>query len=89
MNGSQCPKSDAAMACSGHAASKLLPSFHRHRAARSATTVGGTMKTNSLQFIYQAINAIATGKYCAEIEEMLSDAIEQKLLAINEQAQAA
>lgn len=47
------------------------------------------MKTNSIQFIYQAINAIATGKYCAEIEELLSDAIEQKLLAVNEQAQAA
>lgn len=53
------------------------------------TAVGGTMKTNSIQFIYLAINAIATGKYCAEIEELLSDAIEQKLLAVNEQAQAA
>jgi hypothetical protein len=41
------------------------------------------MKTNSIQFIYQAMNAIASGKHDPETEQCLSDAVEQELLAIN------
>jgi hypothetical protein len=41
------------------------------------------MKTNSIQFIYQAMNAIASGKHDSETEQCLSDAVEQELLAIN------
>jgi hypothetical protein len=41
------------------------------------------MKPNSIQFIYQAMNAIASGKHDPETEQCLSDAVEQELLAIN------
>jgi hypothetical protein len=41
------------------------------------------MKTNSIQFIYEAMNAIASGKHDPETEQCLSDAVEQELLAIN------
>ena len=41
------------------------------------------MKTNSIQFIYQAMNAIASGKHDPETEQCLSDAVEQELLVIN------
>ena len=41
------------------------------------------MKTNSIQFIYEAMNAIASGKHGPETEQCLSDAVEQELLAIN------
>jgi hypothetical protein len=41
------------------------------------------MKRNSIEFIYQAMNAIASGKHDSETEQCLSDAIEEELLAIN------
>jgi hypothetical protein len=41
------------------------------------------MKPNSIQFIYQAMNAIASGKHDAETEQYLSDAVEEELLAMN------
>jgi len=40
------------------------------------------MKSNSIEFIYEAINALASGKHDPETEQCLSDAIEQELLAI-------
>jgi hypothetical protein len=41
------------------------------------------MPTNSIEFIYQAMNAIASGKHDPETQQCLSDAIEEELLAIN------
>ena len=41
------------------------------------------MKRNSIEFIYQAMNAIASGKHDPETEQCLSDAIEEELLAMN------
>jgi len=41
------------------------------------------MKRNSIEFIYQAMNAIASGKHDPETELCLSDAIEEELLAMN------
>ena len=41
------------------------------------------MKRNSVKFIYQAMNAIASGKHDPETEQCLSDAIEEEILAIN------
>jgi hypothetical protein len=41
------------------------------------------MKPNSIEFIYQAMNAIASGKHDPEAEQCLSDAIEEELLVIN------
>jgi hypothetical protein len=41
------------------------------------------MKPDSIEFIYQAMNAIASGKHDPETEQCLSDAIEEELLAIN------
>jgi hypothetical protein len=41
------------------------------------------MKPNSIQFIYQAMNAIASGKHDPETEQYLSDAVEEELLAMN------
>jgi hypothetical protein len=41
------------------------------------------MTSNSIEFIYQAINAIASGKHDPETEQWLSDAIEEELRAIN------
>ncbi len=40
------------------------------------------MKRNSIEFIYQAMNAIASGKHDPETEQCLSDAIEEELVAI-------
>jgi hypothetical protein len=40
------------------------------------------MKSNSIEFIYEAMNALASGKHDPETEQSLSDAIEQELLAI-------
>ena len=41
------------------------------------------MKPNSIEFIYKAMNAIASRKHDPETEQCISDAIEQELLAIN------
>ena len=41
------------------------------------------MKLNSIDFIYQAMNAIASGKHDPETEQCLSDAIEEELLVMN------
>jgi hypothetical protein len=41
------------------------------------------MKPNSIEFIYQAMNAIASGKHDPEAEQCLSDAIEEELLVMN------
>jgi hypothetical protein len=41
------------------------------------------MKPNSIEFIYRAMNAIASGKHDSETEQCLSDAVEEELLAIN------
>ena len=41
------------------------------------------MKPNSIEFIYQAMNAIASGKHDPETEQHLSDAVEEELLAMN------
>ena len=41
------------------------------------------MKPNSIQFVYQAMNAIASGKHDAETEQYLFDAVEEELLAMN------
>lgn len=38
---------------------------------------------NSFEFIFQAMNAIASGKHDPETEQCLSDAIEEELFAIN------
>jgi hypothetical protein len=41
------------------------------------------MNPNSIEFIYKAINAIASGKHDPETEQCLSDAIEEELFVIN------
>jgi hypothetical protein len=41
------------------------------------------MNPNSVEFIYRAMNAIASGKHTPETEQCLSDAIEEELLAMN------
>jgi hypothetical protein len=41
------------------------------------------MKPHSIEFIYKAMNAIASGKHDPETEQCLSDAIEEERLAIN------
>jgi hypothetical protein len=43
----------------------------------------GFMNPNSIEFIYKVINAIASGKYDPEIEQCLSDVIEEELLLFN------
>jgi hypothetical protein len=43
----------------------------------------GFMNPNSIEFIYTAINAIASGKHNPETEQCLSDAIDEELLLIN------
>jgi uracil DNA glycosylase len=43
----------------------------------------GFMNPNSIEFIYKAINAIASGKHNPETEQCLSDAIDEELLLIN------
>lgn len=43
------------------------------------------MNTDSIDFIYKALNEIASGKHCPEMEQCLAYAIEQGLLAINAQ----
>jgi hypothetical protein len=40
------------------------------------------MKTNSIDFIYRAMNAIASGKHDPETEQCLAEAIEGELLEI-------
>jgi hypothetical protein len=40
------------------------------------------MKSESVQFIYQAMNAIASGTHDPETEQCLYDAVEQELLAM-------
>ncbi|HEY5029838.1 MAG TPA: hypothetical protein VIK39_15630 [Candidatus Angelobacter sp.] len=41
------------------------------------------MNPNSIEFIYKAINAIASGKHGPETEQCLSDAIAEELLVMN------
>ena len=41
------------------------------------------MKPNSIEFIYKAMNAIASGKHDRETEQCLADAVEEELLAIH------
>ena len=41
------------------------------------------MKPNSIEFIYKAMNAIASGKHDSETEQSLADAIEEELLTMN------
>jgi hypothetical protein len=41
------------------------------------------MKRNSIEFIYQAMNAIASGKHDPETQQCLSDAVEEELLSMN------
>jgi hypothetical protein len=41
------------------------------------------MKTSSIEFIWKAMNAIASGRHDPETEQCLSDAIEEELLAMN------
>lgn len=41
------------------------------------------MKRNSIEFIYKAMNAIASGKHDPETEQCLSDAIREELLMMN------
>ncbi|HKE32128.1 MAG TPA: hypothetical protein VKD65_10420 [Candidatus Angelobacter sp.] len=40
------------------------------------------MKTNSIKFVYETINAIACRKHDVETEQCLVDAIKRELLAI-------
>jgi hypothetical protein len=40
------------------------------------------MKTNSIDFIYGAMNAIASGKHDPETEQCLAEAVEGELLEI-------
>lgn len=40
------------------------------------------MKANSIDFIYQAMNAIASRRHNPDIEQQLSEAIEEEILAI-------
>ena len=41
------------------------------------------MNPNSVEFIYKAINAIASGKHDLMTEQCLSDAIEEELFLLN------
>jgi hypothetical protein len=41
------------------------------------------MNPNSIEFIYKAMNAIASGKHSPETEQCLSEAVEEELLLIN------
>ena len=41
------------------------------------------MKSKSIEFIYQAMNAIASGKHDAETEQQLCEAVEEEILALN------
>jgi hypothetical protein len=41
------------------------------------------MNPNSIEFIYRAMNAIASGKHDPETEQCLADAVDEELLAIN------
>jgi hypothetical protein len=41
------------------------------------------MNPNSIEFIYKAINAIASGKHGPETEQCLSDVITEELLVMN------
>jgi hypothetical protein len=41
------------------------------------------MKPNSIEFIYQAMNALACGKHEPETEQCLSDAIAEELFVMN------
>ena len=43
------------------------------------------MNSDSIDFIYKALNEIASGKHDPEMEQCLADAIEQELFAINAQ----
>ena len=43
------------------------------------------MRISSMEFIYKAMNALASHKHDPETEQCISDAIEQELLAINAQ----
>ena len=40
------------------------------------------MKPNCIEFIYSAMNALASGTHDPETEQTLADAIEEELLAI-------
>jgi len=40
------------------------------------------MKPNSIEFIYQATNAVASGKHDPETEQRLSDAVAEELLVM-------
>jgi hypothetical protein len=40
------------------------------------------MKPNSIEFIYSAMNALASGTHDPETEQILADVIEEELLAI-------
>jgi len=44
------------------------------------------MKANSIEFIYMAMNALASGKHDPETEQCMSDANEHELLALNAQS---
>jgi hypothetical protein len=64
-------------------AAKVLEEMCRRFQARNTALQGGTMKPNSIEFIYQAMNAIASGKHDPETERCLSDAIAEELLVMN------
>ena len=40
------------------------------------------MQSQSMKFVYSAVNAVASGKFDRETEERVSQAIEAELLAI-------
>ena len=44
------------------------------------------MRTSSIEFIYKAMNVLASRKHDPETERCISDAIEQELLALNAQS---
>jgi hypothetical protein len=43
----------------------------------------GCMNLKSIEFIYKAVNAIASGKHSPETEQCLSDVIAEELLIMN------
>jgi hypothetical protein len=63
-------------------AAKVLWRLCRRFQERSIAAQGALMKPNSIEFIYQAMNAIASGKHDPETEQCLSDAIAEELLVM-------
>jgi hypothetical protein len=61
----------------------LLRSLSAALSKKTPPLKGGPMNPNSMEFIYRAMSAIASGKHNPETEKCLSVAIEEELLAMN------